>query len=65
MCTVKGQLNAYLKALKSDEDREMVSSDPMGTWYRATMALTNEIMDKLGPYARKVADEKEGNPGGC
>jgi hypothetical protein len=57
---LRDQLNAYFKALNADEDGEIVSSDPTVTWYRAAMALTKEIMDKVGPYIRMVADEKEG-----
>ncbi len=60
---LRNQLNAYLKALEADKDGEMVSSDPTGTWYRAAMALTKEIMDKVGPYVRTVADQKEGSLG--
>jgi hypothetical protein len=40
--TLRCQLNAYLEALKTDEDGKMVSSDPTGTWYRAAMALTKK-----------------------
>jgi hypothetical protein len=57
---LRDQLNTYFKALKADEEREMVSSYSTGTWYRAIIALTKEIMDKVGPYVRTVADEKEG-----
>jgi hypothetical protein len=57
---LRDQLSAYLKALEAVKDGEMVSSDPTGTWYRAAIALTKEMMDKVGPYIRSVADEKEG-----
>ncbi len=57
---LRDQLNAYLKGLEADKDGERVSSDPTGTWYRAAMALTKEMMDKIGPYLRTEANEKEG-----
>jgi hypothetical protein len=58
--TLKSQLNVYLNSLKADKDGETVSSDPTGAWYKAAMALTKEVLDKVGPYIRTVADEKEG-----
>jgi hypothetical protein len=57
---LKNQLGAYLKDLEADKDGEMVSSDPTGAWYRAAMALMKEIMNKVDPCVRTVADEKEG-----
>jgi hypothetical protein len=34
--------------------------DPTGAWHKAATALTKEIMDKVSPYMRTAADEKEG-----
>ncbi len=45
---LRDQLSAYLKALEADKDGEMVSSNPTWKWYRAAMALTKEMMDKVG-----------------
>jgi hypothetical protein len=49
---LKDQMNTYLRGCETDKDGDMVSSDPTGTWYRAAMALTKEIMDKVGLIQR-------------
>ncbi len=37
-----------------------MTSDPTGAWHEAATNLTKEIRDKVSPYMRTVADEKEG-----
>jgi hypothetical protein len=58
--TLKSQLDAYLKGLEANKDGEVVTSDPMGAWHEAATNLTKEIMDKVSPYMRTAANEKEG-----
>jgi hypothetical protein len=41
---LRDQLSVYLKTLEADKDGEM--------------ALTKEMIDKVGPYIRTVANEK-------
>jgi hypothetical protein len=43
----RDQLNTYLKGLEADKNREKVSLYPMGTWYKAAMELTKEIMERI------------------
>jgi hypothetical protein len=56
---LKDQLDVYLAGLESNKDEEKVSSDPMGTWHKAAVELTKEIMDKVSPYMKTVIDEKD------
>jgi hypothetical protein len=58
---LKDQLGMYLTGLEANKDGEKVSSDsdPMGTWHKAAVELTKEIMDKVSPYMRTVANEKD------
>jgi hypothetical protein len=57
--TLRDQLITYLKGLEADKDGERVSSDPIGKWYKAALELTRGMMEKVGPYMRTAADEKE------
>ncbi len=56
---MKDQLEVYLGGLEINKDGDKVSSDPLGTWRKATMELMQEIMDKVSPYMRTVTEEKD------
>ncbi len=56
---LKDQLEVYLGGLEINKDGEKVSSDPLGAWRKAAVELTQEIMDKVSPYMRTVAEKKD------
>jgi hypothetical protein len=56
---LKDQLDEYIKGLKADKEGDLLISDLSGTWREAAMNLTKDILEKVSPYMRTVASEKE------
>jgi hypothetical protein len=56
---LKDQLDEYLKDLEAKKEGDLVTSDLSGKWREAAMNLTKDILEKVSPYRKTAASEKE------
>ncbi len=65
LAVVQGQkmlavrLKRFYEGLEVVIDGESISSDPLGTWCRRAMGLTNEVLEESRGYMKEGAEQEE------